>query len=155
MSACVFEFLGLIRSRVGITKAAVFPVPFLARARMSLPVRATGMASSCIGDGFSKPASKMPINSSFSRQKSSKSRPFVAVTSCNSSARSIHDWVAGAHFSSNPRVLWWRLKFALPVAIRSLLSAWEISQGVWSGGSWPYLRVALPSWSAKLSLIVS
>jgi hypothetical protein len=34
-------------------KAAVLPVPFLARARMSRPVRAMGIASSWIGDGRS------------------------------------------------------------------------------------------------------
>jgi hypothetical protein len=38
-------------------KAAVLPVPFLARARMSRPVRAMGMDSSWMGDGFSKPFS--------------------------------------------------------------------------------------------------
>ena len=64
IKAWVFVLLGLMRSRVGITKAAVFPVPFLARAKISLPVRATGIVSSWIGDGFSNPASKMPIMSS-------------------------------------------------------------------------------------------
>ena len=44
--ACVLVLLGLMRSKVGITKAAVFPVPFLARAKISLPVRATGIVSS-------------------------------------------------------------------------------------------------------------
>lgn len=62
--AWVFVLLGLIRSKVGITKAAVLPVPFFARARISLPVRATGIVSSWMGDGFSKPASKIPIISS-------------------------------------------------------------------------------------------
>lgn len=47
-----------------MTKAAVFPVPFFARARMSRPARAMGMDSSWIGDGRSKPASKMPMSSS-------------------------------------------------------------------------------------------
>ena len=42
----IFETLGLIFCSVGITNAAVFPVPFLARARMSRPVRATGILSS-------------------------------------------------------------------------------------------------------------
>jgi len=51
-------------SNEGMRKEAVFPVPFLARAKMSRPARATGMASSWIGDGFSKPFSKMPMSSS-------------------------------------------------------------------------------------------
>jgi len=38
-------------------KAAVLPVPFLARASTSRPVRAMGMDSSWMGDGFSKPFS--------------------------------------------------------------------------------------------------
>lgn len=46
IKAWVLEFFELIRSSVGITNAAVLPVPFLARARMSRPVRATGMVSS-------------------------------------------------------------------------------------------------------------
>lgn len=61
MRAWILGLLGLIRSSVGMTKAAVFPVPFFARARMSLPVSATGIVSSWIGDGFSKPASNIPI----------------------------------------------------------------------------------------------
>lgn len=61
--------------------AAVFPVPFFARAKISRPVRATGIVSSWIGEGFSKPASNMPIMSSRLMKKSSKSSPFVAVTS--------------------------------------------------------------------------
>ena len=44
-----------------MTNAAVLPVPFFARARMSLPVRATGMVSSWMGEGFSNPASNIPI----------------------------------------------------------------------------------------------
>jgi hypothetical protein len=44
-------------SSTGIQKAAVLPVPFLALARISLPVRAIGMLSSWMGDGFSKPFS--------------------------------------------------------------------------------------------------
>ena len=59
--------LGLLASAfssTGMTKAAVFPVPFFARARMSRPARAIGMLSSWIGDGRSKPASKMPMRSS-------------------------------------------------------------------------------------------
>eukprot|EP00964_Phaeocystis_antarctica_P066807 scaffold40430_cov65-Phaeocystis_antarctica.AAC.10 len=51
-------------SSTGITKAAVLPVPFLARARMSRPARAIGMLSSWMGEGRSKPASKMPISNS-------------------------------------------------------------------------------------------
>lgn len=81
MRACTLLFFGFTFWRAGITKAAVFPVPFLARARISLPVRATGIASSWIGDGFSNPASKIPINRFRFSLKSSKSRPFVAVTS--------------------------------------------------------------------------
>ena len=38
-------------------KAAVLPVPFLARARMSRPVSAMGMDSSWMGLGASKPFS--------------------------------------------------------------------------------------------------
>jgi hypothetical protein len=38
-------------------KAAVLPVPFFARARTSRPVRAMGMDSSWMGEGFSKPFS--------------------------------------------------------------------------------------------------
>jgi hypothetical protein len=38
-------------------KAAVLPVPFLARARMSRPVSAIGMLSSWMGLGASKPFS--------------------------------------------------------------------------------------------------
>ena len=44
-------------SRTGTQKAAVLPVPFLARARMSRPVRAIGMLSSWMGEGRSKPFS--------------------------------------------------------------------------------------------------
>lgn len=43
--------------RMGIVKAAVFPVPFLALARMSRPDKATGILSSCMGEGFSNPFS--------------------------------------------------------------------------------------------------
>lgn len=64
-----------------MTKAAVLPVPFLARARISRFVRAMGMASSWMGDGFSNPASKIPIRSSRRRYMSSNSVPLVAVTS--------------------------------------------------------------------------
>ena len=39
------------------------------------------MEASWIGEGFSQPFSKMPIKSSRFRQKSSKSFPFVSVTS--------------------------------------------------------------------------
>ena len=59
--------LGLLASAfssTGMTKAAVFPVPFFARARMSRPARAIGMLSSWMGEGRSKPASKMPISNS-------------------------------------------------------------------------------------------
>lgn len=61
--------------------APVFPVPFLARARISLPLRATGMEASWIGDGLSHPFSKIPINKSRFKQKSSNSLPLVSVTS--------------------------------------------------------------------------
>ncbi len=46
-----------IFSIAGILNAAVFPVPFFARAIISLPVKAIGILSSCIGDGLSKPFS--------------------------------------------------------------------------------------------------
>lgn len=49
--------------------APVFPVPFLALAKMSLPLSATGMEASWIGDGFSQPFSKMPISNSPVRVK--------------------------------------------------------------------------------------
>ena len=62
-------------------KAAVFPVPFFARANMSRPCRATGMLSSWIGEGLSKPASNMPIIKSRESLKSSNSKPLVLVTS--------------------------------------------------------------------------
>lgn len=74
--------MGLILWRQGITKAAVFPVPFFARANMSRPCSATGMLSSWIGEGLSKPASKMPIIKSRESLKSSNSKPLVFVTSC-------------------------------------------------------------------------
>jgi len=45
------------RSRTGMQKAAVLPVPFLARARMSRPVSAIGIDSSWIGEGRSNPFS--------------------------------------------------------------------------------------------------
>jgi len=37
--------------------AAVLPVPFFARARMSLPTSASLILASWMGDGFSKPFS--------------------------------------------------------------------------------------------------
>ena len=64
-----------------MTNAAVFPVPFFARARISRLDNAIGIASSWIGEGFSNPASKIPIKSSRPRYMSSNSRPLVAVTS--------------------------------------------------------------------------
>mmetsp|Transcript_2706 Transcript_2706/g.6776 ORF Transcript_2706/g.6776 Transcript_2706/m.6776 type:complete len:208 (-) Transcript_2706:366-989(-) len=51
-------------SRTGTTNAAVLPVPFFARARMSRPASAIGIDSSWMGDGRSKPASKIPMSSS-------------------------------------------------------------------------------------------
>eukprot|EP01139_Manchomonas_bermudensis_P023783 Amastigsp_a841553_853.p3 type:complete len:107 gc:universal Amastigsp_a841553_853:529-209(-) len=51
-------------SSTGMQYAAVFPVPFLARARRSRPASVAGMDSSWMGDGRSKPFSKMPIRSS-------------------------------------------------------------------------------------------
>ena len=44
--------------------AAVLPVPPLARARMSRPARAIGIASSWMGEGRSKPASNISISNS-------------------------------------------------------------------------------------------
>jgi len=57
MRAWISLRAGSTRSRTGMVKAAVLPVPFLARARMSRPVRAMGMDSSWMGDGLSKPCS--------------------------------------------------------------------------------------------------
>ena len=64
-----------------MTNAAVLPVPFFARARMSRFSSAIGIASSWMGEGLSNPASKMPMRSSLRRRISSNSVPFVAVTS--------------------------------------------------------------------------
>lgn len=64
-----------------MTKEAVLPVPFLALAKMSRPASAMGMDSSWIGEGFSKPASKMPINNSLFKLKSSNVLPCVVKTS--------------------------------------------------------------------------
>lgn len=44
--------------------APVFPVPFFARARMLFPLSAAGIASSWMGDGFSKPISNIPSSKS-------------------------------------------------------------------------------------------
>ena len=82
ISACRTLLLELTFSSVGMTNAAVFPVPFFALASMSRPVKATGIAASWMGEGFSNPASNMPIISGLEMRRSSKSRPFVAVTSC-------------------------------------------------------------------------
>ncbi|KAH3662543.1 hypothetical protein OGAPHI_005795 [Ogataea philodendri] len=79
--ACILLTFGFNFSRVGITNAAVLPVPFFALARMSLPMRATGIASSWMGDGFSKPASKIPIKSSLLRWNDSNVLPLVDSTS--------------------------------------------------------------------------
>jgi hypothetical protein len=79
--AWILGLEGSIRWSVGIKKAAVLPVPFLARARMSRPVKAIGIASSWIGEGESNPASKMPIRRLRWRNMFSHSRPFVARTS--------------------------------------------------------------------------
>ena len=49
--------VGSTFSSTGIENAAVLPVPFFARARMSRPVSAMGMDSSWMGLGFSKPFS--------------------------------------------------------------------------------------------------
>ena len=57
MRAWISLRAGSTRSRTGIVNAAVLPVPFLARARMSRPVSAMGMDSSWMGDGLSKPCS--------------------------------------------------------------------------------------------------
>ena len=64
-------------------------MPFFARAKMFLPVRAMGMPTSWIGDGVSQPFSKIPIRSSRFRQKSSKLVPFVSVTSCKEPTREL------------------------------------------------------------------
>ena len=61
--------------------AAVLPVPFFALASISRPVKATGMVSSWMGEGFSNPAAWIPLRRSRLRTKSSNSRPLVAVTS--------------------------------------------------------------------------
>jgi|MDSX01.1.fsa_nt_gb hypothetical protein len=58
------DFVASTFSRVGMMNAAVLPVPFLARARMSRPARAIGIASSWMGEGRSKPASNIPISNS-------------------------------------------------------------------------------------------
>ena len=63
-NACILSSFGLTFSSAGMTKAAVLPVPFLARARMSRPVKAMGMDSSWMGEGCSNPASKIPMRSS-------------------------------------------------------------------------------------------
>ena len=81
MRAWVFWVLGSTLSSVGMIKAAVLPVPFFARASISRPVRATGIVSSWMGEGFSKPAAWIPLRRSRFRTKSSNSRPLVAVTS--------------------------------------------------------------------------
>lgn len=64
-----------------MTNDAVLPVPFLALAKMSLPASAMGIDSSWIGDGFSNPASKMPINNTLFKLKSSNVFPLVVKTS--------------------------------------------------------------------------
>ena len=64
-----------------MTNAAVLPVPFFARARMSRFARAFGIASSWIGEGRSNPASNIPMSNSRRRYISSQSVPLVAVTS--------------------------------------------------------------------------
>ena len=40
----------------GMAYAAVFPDPVRARARMSLPCKANGIAFSCIGNGLCQPS---------------------------------------------------------------------------------------------------
>ena len=82
INACVFGFFESIFSSVGMRNAAVFPVPFFARASMSRPVKATGIVSSWMGEGLSKPAPCIPFMRSRWITKSSHSRPFVFVTSC-------------------------------------------------------------------------
>lgn len=77
-------------------------MPFLARARTSRPVNATGMASSWMGEGFSKPASKIPMSKSRFKAKFSNSRPFVFVTSCCPITSSTHH---------QPSIeLWWAMR---------------------------------------------
>ena len=47
----------LINCNIGITKEPVLPVPFLARAIIFLPKRASGITSSWTGEGVSYPFS--------------------------------------------------------------------------------------------------
>ena len=77
-------------------------VPFFARARMSRLLSAAGMASSWIGDGRSKPASKMPISSSRRSFMSSNSMPLMFCTSsvCGRSSRG-----GGRRFARQPSAL--------------------------------------------------
>src|SRR6185295_14756170 len=58
--------------RIGSTKAAVFPLPVIAQARMSWPATAGGMASSWIGVGRVNPNSRTPPVTSAWRQKEEK-----------------------------------------------------------------------------------
>lgn len=81
IKACVLKTLGFTNCNEGMTKEAVLPVPFLALAKMSLPARAIGIDSSWIGEGFSKPASKIPINNSLFKFRSSNVLPLVLSTS--------------------------------------------------------------------------
>jgi uncharacterized membrane protein len=57
ITACTYFFVQSIFSKIGITKEAVFPVPFFALAITSFPVNAIGITSSWTGLGFSYPFS--------------------------------------------------------------------------------------------------
>mmetsp|Transcript_11721 Transcript_11721/g.32959 ORF Transcript_11721/g.32959 Transcript_11721/m.32959 type:complete len:270 (-) Transcript_11721:273-1082(-) len=81
MSTWISFLVGSALFSAGITNAAVFPVPFFALARMSLPDSAIGMAFSWMGDGHSKPFSKIPMSNSRFRYRSSKSFTSVDCTS--------------------------------------------------------------------------
>jgi len=63
-------------SSVGIENAPVLPVPFFALAIRDFPANANGIASSCIGDGFSYPISYIPIWSSLFNTMSSNDMSF-------------------------------------------------------------------------------
>lgn len=74
--AWILLTLGLTRSSVGMMKAAVLPVPFLARARTSRPVRAMGMASSWMGEGRSNcRACGRQLGRSFDGEEADARRP--------------------------------------------------------------------------------
>lgn len=59
--ACILSSFGLTFSNAGMTKAAVLPVPFLARARMSRPVKAIGIDSSWMERGVRIRLRRFPL----------------------------------------------------------------------------------------------